>query len=132
MPKTMGQYIAADLPERDDDSESDLISLVDIVITGVETPWRHFWVEGYDPEADGKIKAWAKLLPLKDAADPLPDAVLLTSETVRKAVAAYLDSRLEAGMRHSEATRLVDGSYTDAVIADSILQFALYGEEVYN
>lgn len=139
MTKTAGELIAADLPVCDEDAESDLISLCDIVITGVETGWKHFWVEGYTPEADGVLRPWATLKPLEGAVvgaggHDVVEGVLpvaLTADVVRKAVAAYMDKRLEGGMSLSEATNLVDGSYTDAVIADSILQFALYGEEVY-
>ena len=135
MAKTIGEYIADDLPVKDDLCDSDLISLVDIVVTGIETPWTHFRVEGYDPEADGVIKAWARLYPLPESADAsglLCNPALLTAESVRKAVAAYMDSRIAGGIGLEEARKLVDGSYTDAVIADSILQWALYGEDVFS
>lgn len=140
MTKTVGQYLAAGLKARDDACESDLIALADIVVTGVETGWLHFWVDNYRPEAAGTPDApWCTLRPLQgkvvgaggvDVAEGV-QPVTLTEEVVRNAVTVYVDSRVEGGMGLEEARRLVDGSYTDAVIADSILQFAIYGEELY-
>lgn len=140
MPKTVGQLLAADLPIKDEeDANGDLISLNDIVITGIEAvPWVHFRVQEYDPAATGEIgDAWARLLPLEDAQpDPKEHKqrhvpVSLTAEIMRFAVAKYVDSRIDGGMGLEEARKLMDGSYTDAPIADSILQFALYGEEIF-
>lgn len=131
MAKTIGEAIAESLPVRDDDCDSDLISLVDIVITGIETGWTHFWVHNYDAEADGVEKPWAEIHDFEQATMPR-NPVKLYADTVREAVAKYIDTRISAGMAYPEAAKLVDGSYTDAVISDSILQFALYGEEIYS
>jgi hypothetical protein len=134
---TVGELLAADLPARDDESESDLISLVDIVITGIEAvPWVHFIVDDYNPDASGEgpDNAWGVLIPLPESAnenDALANPVFLTTDTVRKAVAAYADARIDGGMGLNAVRNLMDGSYTDAVVADSILQFAIYGEEVF-
>lgn len=128
-------HLASVLPVCDDPEGpgSDLISLCDIVITGVETGWSHFLVEAYDYKADGITKPWAILHPEKGAEDPgkTIEPVALTADVVRKAVEAYIDTRLQAGMSPADAAQLVDGSWTDAPIADSILQFAIYGEEVF-
>jgi hypothetical protein len=141
---TVGELLAADLPARDDESESDLISLVDIVITGIEAvPWVHFIVDDYNPDASGEgpDNAWAILNPLEAAQppegiqgtiEPRFEAVYLTTDTVRKAVAAYADARIDGGMALEAVRNLMDGSYTDAVVADSVLQFAIYGEEVFS
>lgn len=133
MPKTVGQLLAADLPVKDDEETgSDLISLCDIVITGIETGWQHFWVHDYDPHADGIETPWAVLTPLIEEASEPEKSVPLTAETVRKAVEVYVDRHIDRGTPLEETRKLMDGSYTDAVIADSILQIALYGEEVYS
>jgi len=126
--------LAAQLPVVGDLEGEELISLGDIVVTGIETDWIHFWVKDYAPFADGVVTPWATIWPLKDSAGEdgkLPEPVTLDENTVRKAVELYIDSRLSKGMEPGEVARLVDGSYTDAVVADSILQFALYGSEVY-
>ncbi len=129
--QSMARGVAAGLLERDDDSESDLISLVDIVITGIETDWQHFRVRKYDPDADGSADhPWAIIERLSSAGMPRTH-VALDAVTMRAAVELYLVDRLEHGMSLDEACHMVDGSYTDAVVADSILQFALYGEEVF-
>lgn len=134
-PMTYAEGLASSLPLRDDKTESDLISLVDIVITGVETGWIHFMVHEYDIEADGTTKPWAILTPLASAGKNKNGldyaAKALYHQVVRRGVVAYLEDRLARGMSESEAAKMVDGSYTDAVVADSILQFILYGEEVY-
>lgn len=113
----------------------DLISLCDIVITGCETGLKSFIVEGYKPDGDGISVPWATLRPEQGASNGSPvqpyKPVQLYARTVRQAVQDYIDTRLQAGMSEEEATKLVDGSYTDAAIADSILQFAIYGEEVF-
>ena len=127
---TYAEGLAASLPVKDETSESDLISLVDIVITGVETPWHHFGLLSYKPEADGVEVPWATITPLSDSG--APNACDLYASTIREAVTAYLQARLDSGMAPAEAAKMVDGSYTDAVVADSILQFALYGEEIYS
>lgn len=130
--------ITDSLPSCDDSEEgSDLISLCDIVVTGIESGWTHFWIRLYDPKQNGIEKPWAVLGPLPSAGDTKPDGtkiipVELYSAVVRKATYEYLLNRLNGGMPLEEAKLLVDGSYTDAVIADSILQFALYGMEVYS
>jgi hypothetical protein len=109
-----------------------MISLVDIVSTGIEHhEWRHFTLHRYAPNADGVKESWATIGQLPSfATDPLQ--ITLTADVIRKAVELYIDSRLAAGLPLLEAARLIDGSYTDVAIADSILQFALYGEEVYS
>lgn len=143
MPKTVGQLLAAALPVRDDEANSDLISLVDIVITGIEAvPWCHFKVIDYNHEASGEEPehaSWGTIIGLEAAytqeqldSGLEPGSVVLWEGTVREAVAAYVDSRIDAGMGFEEAQRLVDGSYTDAAVADSILQFLLYREVVFN
>lgn len=135
---TFGESIAATLPALDDEFESDLMPLGDIVVTGVElVPWVHFLVQDYQPDAHGTADdPWATLVPLAAAQPPTGQVqfkpVDLTISTVRAAVAAYLDSRIDRGMPKHEAIKLVDGSYTDAEIADSILQFALYGKEIFS
>jgi hypothetical protein len=127
--------ITDELPVCEEDS--DLISLCDIVVTGIEhEEWTHFWIHKYDPKADGVKKAWAVLRPLPSAGEFKPNgeriqSVVLYARDVRRAVYDYLLSRLNGGMDPAGARQLVDGSYTDTVVADSILQFALYGEEVY-
>lgn len=139
---TYAEGLAASLPVRDDDSESDLISLVDIVITGIETPWSglHFQVKDYDFEASGETlrEAWAEIVGLPSAyteeqlkSGNEPGRVTLFHETVRSGVVRYLQDRLNRGMAPSDVAKMIDGSYTDAVVADSILQFCLYGEEVF-
>lgn len=127
---TYAEALATRLPVRDDAADSDLISLVDIVITGVETPFVHFGMLFYDPDADGLTKPWVTLVGLPDAGKG-PIQVDLYASTVRAAVRNYLTDRLAHGMMADEAAKMVDGSYTDALVADSILQYALYGEEVY-
>lgn len=135
---TMGESLAQLIPALDDDFESDMMPLGDIVVTGVElVPVVHFLVKDYRPDATGEVgDPWARLLPL-DAAQPptgqprIPP-VSLTIEIMRAAVAKYLDTRIAAGMAPNEAMKLVTGDYTDWGIADSILQFAVYGEEVFN
>lgn len=143
--------IADSLPTCGEDS--DLISLCDIVITGIETDWTHFWVHKYDPDANGGSSSWGVLAPLPSAGRRRTtphvahegcdegetcgnfgypyEPVELFAPVVRRAVWLYLKSRLEGGLGLDEARQLVDGSYTDAEIADSILQFALYGQEIY-
>lgn len=118
---------------------TDLISLCDIVVTGIEVPaeWNHFRVHKYDPKADGIHQSWGVLGPLQSAGKWKPDGskihpIELWARVVRKAVYDYLLDRLNRGMDLSEARLMVNGSYTDAVVADSILQFALYGQEVYS
>lgn len=135
--EAQASVITDSLPSKDPGADSDLISLCDIVVTGIETEWRHWFLHKYDPDADGIAVGWAVLGPLPSAGDSKPDGstirpVELYESTVRKAVYEYLLSRLNRGLDLSEARQLVDGSYTDAVIADSILQFALYGQEVYS
>lgn len=121
------QELADRLPVLDDHND-DLIPLRDIVVTGVETGWSlHFWVRKYDPESEGD---WAILQALPSAGVGRK-SVVLNETTVRAATAAYVDSRIQAGMPLDEAAKLIDGVYTDAEIADAILQFALYGEVVY-
>lgn len=123
--------MAAQLPVvADDDADDEMISLADIAVTGIEHhEWLHFWTKDYTPDADGVKVPWATIWPLKDSGKDEP--VALNETTMRKAVELYLDNRLKAGMRFADAAMMVDGVYTDAVVADSILQFALYGEEVY-
>lgn len=127
---TYAEGLAKSLPIKDDNNESDLISLVDIVITGIEVPWTHFGILSYKPDADGVETPWATLV-------ALPGAALgeiqrdLYANTVREAVQNYLQDRLNAGMDVLEAAKMIDGSYTDALVADSILQFAIYGKEIY-
>jgi hypothetical protein len=131
MPKTVGELLAADLPVTDEDSASDLISLQDIVITGIETGWTHFWVSQYDFEAPGTDdQPWAILRPLADAG--AGDVTPLTAAVVRDAVTRYADKHIDRGTPLEEVRKLLDGSYTDAVIADSILQIAVYGQELYS
>lgn len=128
-------HLASILPVCDKEAESDYISLCDIVITGVETGWSHFVVEGYNPDAEGsETNPWAILHPLPRDwdADAVPSSVKLSAQVIRDAVEAYIDTRIAGGMSISEAAKMVDGSYTDAVIADSILQFAIYHEDVYS
>lgn len=132
MPKTAGELIAGSIPARDDDFESDYMPLGDIVVTGVElVPAVHFYVDEYRPDATGADDdPWCVLRPISGFTGTPRKP--LTQTTVRSAVAAFIDHRIEGGMDFEEARRLVDGSYTDWSIADSILQFALYGEEVLN
>lgn len=128
-------HLASILPGCDREVESEYISLCDIVVTAVEhNEWVHFSVTAYNPEADGVIEPWAVIWPLKDSGDPLvfrESGCAMWDKTVRDAVELYLDRRIASGMPIVDAARMVDGSYTDAVVADSILQFALYGEEIY-
>jgi hypothetical protein len=119
------------LPVCDFECESDYISLCDIVPTGIETPWTFFLVKTYNPESRTSNPPWATIVGLADSPCPGKE-VVLDEQTVRAATLAYLRSRLDAGMPEEEAAKLVDGSYTDAEIADAILQFALYGEVVYS
>jgi len=126
----VAQALAASLPVKDDDCKSDWISLVDLAVVGIEISQAHFRVQHYNPDADGLNEPWAILLPLDSSRQSgLPKAIY--ASTVRNAAAAYLDSRLRTGLSLGEARKLIDGSYTDAEVAGSILQFALYGEEVY-
>lgn len=134
---TYAEGLAASLPTCTDYEVegSDLMSLCDIVVVGVETEWEHFGVSNYQPNNDGSpAHPWAILHVLPSGLPCKPgfgaDAHL-TEATMRRAVKEYLQSRLTGGMSPVEAARLVDGSYTDAEIADSILQFAIYGEEVF-
>jgi hypothetical protein len=107
------------------------MSLVSFVIAGLEVDCcPHFRVRKYDPGADGVRKSWAVLAPLYDSGVKKP--VELWAETVRLAVATYLESRLNGGLALEEAHKLVDGTYTDVIVVDSVLQFALYGKQVYS
>lgn len=138
--EVQASVITDELPvcgDEDSEEDSDLISLCDIVVTAIETDWTHWWVHKYDPRADGVINGWAVLAPLPSAGDFKPDGstirpVELFAPTVRKGTYLYLLDRLNKGMDLSEARRMVDGSYTDAMVADSIIQYILYGEEVYS
>lgn len=142
--EVQASLIADELPvceDLDDEfgMESDLISLRDIVVTAIDTgiDSHHWWIHKYDPRADGVINGWAVLAPLPSAGDFKPDGrhirpVELYAPTVREGVYLYLLDRLNKGMDLSEARRMVDGSYTDVVVADSIIQFVLYGQEVFS
>jgi hypothetical protein len=114
--------------------ETDYVSLQDIVITGIENDFSFFGVSGYDPDADGDGAPWAILTPLADAGKG--EKVALTITTVRKAVAAFLTNRMtipgpngEPVWTSSQAKEAMED--VDAPRADSILQFAVYGEEVF-
>lgn len=132
--KSVGQYLAESIPVRDDECESDLMPLADIVVTGIEiVPWTHFYVTNYRPDASGDTDhPWATIAPLDDVQDPQPEPLALTADVVRAAVAAYADKRIAGGMSLEDVRDFIDGSYLDASIADSILQLALYGEELLN
>ena len=119
--------VCGDLDDNGDEVE--LISLCDIVVTGIETGWSHFWVRKYDP--DNLDMEWAIVAPLRSAGKG-SKPILLNEARMRLAVQAYIQSRLDRGMTLAEVTKLVDGVYTDAVVADSILQFAIYQEEVFS
>lgn len=127
---TYAEGLAKRLPVTDPESNSDFISLADIVVTGVETPWTHFGVLFYDHTADGVSRPWVTLVGLAEAGLG-PIQCDMYASTVRKAVQSYLQDRLDHGMDVIEAARMIDGSYTDALVADSILQFAIYGKEVF-
>lgn len=125
--------LVADLPVNDGaDGESDLISLIDVVVTAVEhDEFMHFRVRAYSPSAAGTEEApWAVLQRLADANMGLR-SIKITADGVREAAERYIESRLEGGMSLDEARRLVDGSYTDVIIADAIIQFAVYGKVIY-
>jgi hypothetical protein len=130
--------LAAALPTCGDAPEGmpDYISLCDIVATGVEHhEFTHFTVSEYDPDADGVNKPWGVLIPL-GSAGPRDDGYeyqprVLWADSVRRAVSAYVADRLSRGMDTLDVTALVDGSYTDVIVADSVLQFLLYGKEIY-
>lgn len=128
--------LAASLPVCEDDGEdSDLISLCDIVITGIEHhEFKHFWVRKYDYKASGaEGDEWAIIQALPSAEQDPPDKhVALNQTTMRKAVELYIKARLDGGMTLEDVRQLVDGSYTDVVVADDILQFALYGEQLFS
>lgn len=126
-----------------DFGEEERIDLESIVVTAIEHhEFNHFRVRKYDPDADGVEREWAVIQGLpsaftdlqwatRDAKQPWPPFVVLDSVTVRKGVEAYLNDRLSKGMDEAEARKMVDGVYTDVVVCDSIIQFALYGEEVF-
>lgn len=106
----------------------DLISLCDIVITAMESEWTHWRTRFYEPKNSGVGNdPWAIIERLDKKAPP----IFLTQQVVRQAVEDYAYSRLVRGMAWDQVQMLVDGSYTDAPIADSIIQFAVYKEEVY-
>lgn len=130
----VAEALASSLPVCEDDS--DLISLCDLVITGIETEWTHWFVRKYDYKATGAPvdgEEWAILEALPSARQEPPNKhIALNQETVREAVKGWLSMRLNGGMSFADCQKMIDGSYTDAVVADSILQFALYGEEVYH
>lgn len=121
-----------DEDDTDSDSKSDLISLCDIVITAMDhNEFTHFRTRFYEPKNTGqKGSPWAivEALPSSGA---VRRPVFLDLASIRKAVEDYAYSRLSRGMDWKEVQRLVDGSYTDLQVADSIVQFAIYGEEVY-
>lgn len=151
--------IAAELPVSDDEhghivpcpySDSDEVStgeigctcpevipLADIVITAIEHhEFTHFRVRKYDPDADGltAATAWAIVEPLASGLKTLQamhSPTLLWESTVRAGVRLYLNDRLSKGMDEEEARKMVDGVYTDVLVCDSIIQFILYGEEVF-
>lgn len=134
----VAEALASSLPVCDDDDEEggDVISLCDLVITGIETGWTHWWTRKYNFQATGAPvdgEEWAIIEALPSAKmDPPNKHIALNQVTVRTAVQGWLEKRLNGGMKFADAQKLIDGSYTDAVIADAILQFALYGEEIYN
>lgn len=119
------------------DGERERIPLQDIVITAIEHhEFNHFRVRKYDPDADGVTKGreWAIVEGLEAAyaaGAARPSATLLNARTVRQAVEDYLNDRLTKGMSEDDARMMVDGVYTDVIVCDSIVQFALYGEEVF-
>lgn len=112
-----------------DPDEGNLISLCDIVVTAIDCDLHHFKVTEYDSSAGGIDRPWATLWPLREGSGWRP--IQLTAFVMRKAVYDYLISRLNRGMAREEVAKMVDGSYTDELVADCILQFALYGGEVY-
>jgi hypothetical protein len=105
-------------------------SLQDIVITGIETPWANFLVDSYTPNAGGGAgEPWAVIRPLPEAA--VDDRIIeLDALSVRRGVEAYSEARLEIGWSIVKILFTLEESVTDAEIADSILQFIAYGEEV--
>lgn len=131
--------IAASLPVTDKvtdyrEGDKECIPLQDIVITAIEhNEFNHFRVRKYDPDADGVEREWAIVEGFVTKADEAREQkrVSLDAATVRKGVELYLEDRLRHGMTEDDARMMVDGVYTDVIVCDSIIQFTLYGEEVF-
>lgn len=116
------------------DEGEERMPLQDIVITAIEhSEFKHFRIRKYDPDADGIEHEWAIVEPLpeglKEGEERRP--FILDAATVRKGVEQYLDNRLSRGMTAADARMMVDGVYTDVLVCDSIVQFIVYGEEVF-
>lgn len=113
------------------DNPLDLMPLRDIVITGVENSFSSYIVDKYDPDAAGTDEnPWGVLISLPESGQSR--SVLITQKTVRQAVATYICHRLNT---HSWApARVIESLQSfvmDAPVADSILQFAVYGEDIF-
>lgn len=142
MPDPRATAIADSLPVTDAaadyrEGDKERIPLQDIVVTAIEHhEFNHFRVRKYDPDADGVEREWAIVEGLPSAYVmqghlPKNRGRLLDAASVRKGVELYLDDRLSKGMPEEEAQKMVDGVYTDVLVCDSIVQFILYGEEVF-
>lgn len=121
---------ASMIPANDEEENSlDLMPLSDIVITGIETPYNSFVIYNYDPDADGTDdNPWAELAPISTADG---HNARLTQTTVRQAVSAYISKRLiKDGWTPAQIMESLQGHYMDAPIADAILQFAVYDEDI--
>lgn len=116
------------------DEGEERIPLADIVVTAIEhNEFSHFRVRKYNPDADGLTSEWAivEAHPTGLAEGQVRTAVVLDATAVRKGVESYLNDRLSKGMSADDARMMVDGVYTDVVVCDSIVQFIVYGEEVF-
>lgn len=116
-----------------EDDKSEWSSLRDIVITGTETPYLHFIVEDYRPDAYGGAgDPWGTIHPLNGPAGEGGIIVALDALSVRRGLEAYISDRLERGWSVTDLVNTLLCHVTDADIADSILQFIVYGEERFS
>ena len=118
------------VPIVDRECESNFVSLEDMIITGIETPWMHFLVRDYHPYADGTPEdPWATIEPLSRA--DCGAKIALTATTVRNVLVDLIVDRLDNRWLEDQIcdTYLID---IDAEGADSLLQFAVYGMEVFS
>lgn len=130
----LARSLAESLPICDEDDESDVISLCDLVVTGFETGLVNWRTRKYSPDSDGTLlHPWAIVAPLpsglREGQKSAP--VSINAHSIRDAVALYAVTALNRGTPLEEVQKLLDGSYTDAEIADAIIQTAIYGEVVF-